>query len=116
MPVIAVNRENSVPADSFLVIEHTLPAISTNTVVPHGLSKHPKQVTVELKCLSDDLGYSAGDRIIYNGAAVQVAFDASNITLVLGNALPSVISKTSNAAATISVPARWSLLLKAESA
>ena len=107
-------RENSVPEQSFFVAEFTLPALSTTTVIPHGLAKHPKSVWLELKCLNADLGYAAGDRIAYGGVAYTVSYNNNNITLGVGTVQPTIVSLTSNAAAAITVPGNWSLIVKAE--
>jgi len=107
-------RENASPETSYFSAEFTLPALQTNLVIPHGLAKIPKQVWLELKCVTADLGYAVGDRIAFYGAAYTIAANAQNITLVGGNAYPSFVGAASNAAVTITVPANWLLVVKAQ--
>jgi len=106
-------RENSAPENSYWGEEYNY-AVSTTTVIPHGLAKLPKQVWLELKCLVAEIGYAVGDRVSFVApASASVSFNAVNITVALAVTIPTLINPTSNAAAAIT-PANWNLLVKAE--
>lgn len=107
-------RENSAPENSYWGEEYAPYAVSTTTVIPHGLAKLPKQVWLELKCLVAEIGYAVGDRVSFVApASASVSFNANNITVALAVTIPTLINPVTNAAAAIT-PANWSLLVKAE--
>lgn len=108
-------RENAVPENSFFTDEYTY-ALSTNSVIPHGLGKVPKQVWGELRCITAEKNYAVGDRIALNSIQVQFAYNANNIIVVTSGTAPSVYDATAAGAAAVITVANWVLVVRAEAA
>jgi len=86
-------------------------AISTKTTTAHGLGVVPVYVEWIWECLTANLNYSVGDKIIgpflVNAMALK---DATNLTILTLNVLPGFIDKNTLTTATITA-ADWKLTL-----
>jgi hypothetical protein len=106
-------RENAAPENSYYTDEYVY-AVTTTTVIPHGLGVRPKQVWLELRCTVADIGYAVGDRVSFVApASASVSFNNVNITVALTVTIPTLINPSTNAAAAITIGS-WNLLVKAE--
>jgi hypothetical protein len=106
-------RENAVPENSFYTGEFTFSA-STNFLTPHGLPRVPKQVWLEIRCVTAELGYAVGDRVqLTNSSIIAVSVNATNIQVTFAAAPLQIVSFATNALATFNA-ANWILVVKAE--
>lgn len=88
----------------------------------HGLSAAPKLVQAELVCVTGELNWVAGDRLViacgaYDSASnrgIAVYHDATNVYVRYGSAVSPLVvnNKTSGATAAIT-PANWRLIIRA---
>jgi hypothetical protein len=83
----------------------------------HGLGVAPIYVRTLLICLTAELGYSIGDTIDYSASygvdgnvaankAIQIIVDATNVTIITGDAVPRILNKSTASAADITA-ANW---------
>jgi hypothetical protein len=109
----STGRENATPETSYWAEEYAY-ALSTNTVVAHGLAVRPKQVWGELRCLIAEKNFAVGDRIAVNSAQVQFSWNAANITIVTSGTAPAIYDATAAGAAAALTPANWALIVRAQ--
>lgn len=111
-------RENAVPEVSYFTDVYTITS-GMSLVVNHGLSRAPRSVWLELKCITAELGYAIGDSVslfvigLSNGGGATVAANATQIKVYLSNLFFLNDSTNSNVAAEITA-ANWNLVIKAE--
>ncbi len=88
-------------------------ALSSSTSQAHGLGVAPAHISTVWECLSADLNYSVGDKVlgpVGQSVTLVVLFDATNLTLVTDNANTAFVNKTSFAFAAITA-SRWKITL-----
>lgn len=94
--------------------------LNATTTQAHGLGSEPDYIKVVLECLTGDVEYAAGDRIVIssslfldgNYAAVSgitVRADATNVYMKYGPAAMYLNYKTSNSG-TATVPSSWKVI------
>jgi len=91
---------------------------NTTTTTAHGLGVEPFYIKVVLECLTAELGYSSGDKILMSAATIDTedtdrgwAFiiDATNVTLIVEDSAPFLIIHKTNRASTSFTQANWKL-------
>lgn len=92
-------------------------AVTTTTTQAHGLGAVPDYLRVRATCLTNDVGYTAG-QILDLGAAgfqdinsgggkgINITYDATNVVLVTGDTLPNLVNPSTGASGTITA-ANW---------
>lgn len=93
-------------------------ALSTSTAQAHGLGAMPFIVVAYVECLTAELGYSIGDRVIIDGSiltgttpgAVVVAMDATNLTISISNVQIALPNKGTGGALTSITVANWKVV------
>jgi hypothetical protein len=106
-------RENAVPENSYWVEEYAY-ALSTNSVVPHGLARAPKQAWTELRCLIAEKNFAVGDRVALVSPQVQISYNTTSINIVTSGTLPSIFDASAAGAAAVITMANWALVVRAE--
>ena len=97
--------------------------MNTTTIFPHGLTQQPLIVQPWLKCIVNDGGYSAGDRVLlpmlHNttegfgyGYAVWLD-DNTNIKIHTGNRGPALYNRSTGAVFIITTLANWKMYVRA---
>lgn len=91
-------------------------AASTQTVQAHGLSAIPTYVNAYLESLSIEGGYSIGDRVYrqqvdstVGSYGFDIAVDATNVTIIIGNNGCSLMNKVNSSVFTCT-PASWKIV------
>jgi len=113
-----VDASGGVSASSELELMNPF-AVSTTASIEHGRAGVPQVVQLFLVCLSDDVGYSAGDILpissfdyIISGARGMTTYvDANNIQVATGSAVPYLINPSTNLANLITA-ANWKLVAR----
>lgn len=92
-------------------------AINTKTTQAHGLGSSPVLVVMYLECLTAELNYSIGDRVLVqttNNAAgnfgYSVEYDLTNVVILVGNQPPQIHDKNTPAAITPITTANWKIV------
>lgn len=89
--------------------------VSTITTQAHGLGATPTMVNVYLECLSADLGYSAGDRVVSffnehsNAEGCSIVFDATNVVIVSSAYIIYIFRKDTAAEGAITA-SKWKIV------
>lgn len=95
-------------------------AVTTAGQVAHGLSSIPNMIFAYLECLSSEIGYSAGDRVIVNGAIMggfganfTIGFnaDATNLNVITDTNTPYVPNKTTGGNGVQITASKWKLIV-----
>lgn len=96
-------------------------SLGSNVTVTHGLGAIPKFATAELVCVSNDRGFTTGDRIPFltvmgSSAGVSrqivISYNATNITISY-DASAMILTNKSGAAATAIDPGSWKVVVRA---
>ena len=93
-------------------------ATSTATVQAHGLGSIPTLVVYYLECLTAELNYSVGDRVVMqykdNGAGnfgYHVEFDATNTRILTCSNVPQITNRTTPASVGSITAANWKIVV-----
>lgn len=93
--------------------------ITPNSVlpVPHGFSARPKMFTAVLKCVTDELGYVAGDeadiiQIISGVSIIHLNADSTNVNIGYTGSNTQVLNKGTQVASTINA-GNWRFVVRA---
>lgn len=91
-PTAAAGTTSALSAPDFESSEQTVTAL-TKLDVAHGLAAIPTLVQVLLRCKTADLGYSAGDEILWGGNisgdhGATIVTDSTNVSLIQGTDIP----------------------------
>ena len=116
LPAVDGSLLTSLPAQSGLLTAGTPlvlnPYVTSNsTSQAHGLGAAPIMAVAVFECLSADLNYSAGDKILVPAGQsnyINVLFDATNTYLITNNTTPTHINKTTFAYG-VSTTTKWKL-------
>jgi hypothetical protein len=111
---------NNLQLEAYTSPQQTITAGGTLTIA-HGLSARPQLIQAELVCLSDNLGYTAGDMIAiplitHSGSNTGVAVVATATDLILryGSAANTFIVHNFGTGATTGITnTNWALVLHA---
>lgn len=87
----------------------------------HSLGRYPVFITVELRCVTGELGYTAGDRVAFspsgdlNGTSsgLSITYDATNLNVRFGAAAFALTNKTTGSAGSTITPASWTIVFRA---
>lgn len=88
-------------------------ALSTTSVQAHGLGVEPLLVKAYLECLTAELGYSVGDRVLlesFTATTPSVTVDATNVTAISQGFTPQIIRKDTHVNANTTA-ANWKLVI-----
>lgn len=103
-------------SNGFLSADQTVTPNSTLNVA-HGLGARPYMFNVVLKCLTGELGYSAGDeasiiQTVPGVSVINVAADATNVIIGYTGASTQLLHKTTQVATTIT-SGNWAFVVRA---
>lgn len=104
----------------FRHFESTEQTVTPNSTlnVAHGLGVVPKLFTVVLRCVTSELGFSAGDEVAYTFhsvagvSVIEASADATNVIINYTGAATRVLNKTTQADSTIT-SANWRFVVRA---
>lgn len=83
-------------------------ALSATVTQAHGLGVEPWGYKYIFECLSAELGFSVGDKVVLSPGAVETLSDATNTVLIVSSSVIWLTNKTTYVAAAVD-PAKWKL-------
>lgn len=93
-------------------------AVSTTKTVAHGLGRHPSLIVAYLECLTAELGWAVGDRVLVplgdrssTNSMLSIGHNVTNFYTVTAVTGAAILNRTTQAAANIT-PANWKLMVR----